>query len=233
MNKIYIFGDSFSDITPDPRPESWVYKISEKFDVINKSRGGASNAYIFLKFLETYEQITPQDTVIFCWSEYTRFYFSDPSAVSNDPKFFKKLFKRSHNKQLMKFHDISYLKEIKQIINERNLKVLFLWSFPSEYLRSFYWCDPNYDINDVNQFFYHTEFKNEVRPALIYYSIKEVPKSIRKENSKLINYFTTDTRPNHIENTQIHLTITKIVTDFANNLISGKINIEDYLKNEK
>lgn len=86
---IYIFGDSFSEDTKNPKKSTYIdryfeYKgrrtkfytelLSEKFNqpMKNFSRGGMGNDYIFLEFMKNYKKITNGDIVIFGWADIQR-----------------------------------------------------------------------------------------------------------------------------------------------------------------
>jgi hypothetical protein len=87
---IYVFGDSFSEPfskTPEiPYCKYKNYFPKQYYDylgeerkeyIINKSKGGASNDYIFNEFMNIYGNILDDDIVIFGWSSQTRFEFVD------------------------------------------------------------------------------------------------------------------------------------------------------------
>lgn len=103
---IWIFGDSFSvkfgDVSADSPPEFDRYirlkgyspkmyyeLLSEEYnqEVNNFSRGGMSNDYIFLRFMENYKNINEDDIVIFGWTDVTRFkYVKDKRWVGSNTK---------------------------------------------------------------------------------------------------------------------------------------------------
>lgn len=87
---IYVFGDSFS--TPFSKTSEHPYVLNkgyypkqyydyfgeEKGDhIINKSKHGESNDYIFNQFMNIYGNIMDDDMVIFGWTDITRFEFVD------------------------------------------------------------------------------------------------------------------------------------------------------------
>lgn len=92
MNKIWVFGDSFSsgfDLSISPKhlwrreyiewkgftPHTYYELLSSHFDmkVVNNSGDGNSNYQIFQNFCDTSPYISSNDFVIFNWSETSRF----------------------------------------------------------------------------------------------------------------------------------------------------------------
>ena len=90
--KLYVFGDSHTQTFSSHNeansqwavdyinhigycPKNYVDIISEYYEteVINYGKGGASNYTIFDKFIEIYNEIRPQDIVIFGWTSEGRF----------------------------------------------------------------------------------------------------------------------------------------------------------------
>ena len=87
---IWIFGDSFSERFSDfiepcnvidyvkwkgYSPKMYYDYLSNelKDEVNNQSLGGMCNDYIFFKFIENYDLIKENDTIIFGWTEISRF----------------------------------------------------------------------------------------------------------------------------------------------------------------
>ena len=222
--RLYIFGDSFSIWRPEE--QSWVHLLTEKYDVENFSYPGASNANIFLKFLEIHQCIVPEDIVIISWSDINRNYDSKNSTERRlifDEYFF--------HQTLQKMHDKSYLERTKELIKECNLKALVVWAFPSEYKFNntpASWVQPEFNYIDYNTYEYSVDFENEVKPALVYFSRIEIEKENVSEH-EILKAYARDTRPNHISNLKVHDELVKIVDEFILGKISGQINLKQRL----
>ena len=102
MNKIWVFGDSFSvpyrSVCLIPNGKQYIdYKgyepkiysdlLSEhyNFELTNLSKGGISNHEIFKNFRKNYDKIGLNDIVIFNWTSISRFmYVDDGEWVSSN-----------------------------------------------------------------------------------------------------------------------------------------------------
>jgi hypothetical protein len=74
------------------------------------------------------------------------------------------------------------------------------------------------------KYYYLDTFENEVKPALIYFSKKEVGHCTTTND--IIDYFKNkDNRPNHIGNVRVHNELTKIVAEFIKGRTSGQIDL--------
>jgi len=222
--KLYIFGDSFSIWRPEK--QSWVHSLTAKYEVENFSYPGASNANIFVKFLEIHQCIIPEDIVIISWSDINRNYDSKRSTERR-PIFDEYLF----HPTLQKMHDKSYLDRTKELIKECNLKALIVWAFPSEYKFNntpASWVQPEFNYIDYNTYEYSVNFENEVKPALVHFSRIE----IEKENisqQEILKAYTNDRRSNHIGNVKVHSELVKIVDEFIIGQTSGQIDLKQRL----
>jgi hypothetical protein len=234
MSKIYIFGDSFfSRWVEDNNTSGWIVQLHAKYpEVINTAVGGASNHEIYLNYLKYIDDITPDDIILFGWSDPSRFYVNP--GITKDEKIYKLYYANFYNKTLSMLQEKTYMSEVKNTITEKNLKALFFWSFPSAYVEvpreNFNWLDSMLiDITD-QQYYYSDTFENEIKPALIYFSKKEVADF--KSPDKVVHYFQKqDKRPNHIGDQAIHDELVKIVVEFIENQTSGQIDIIKRLNN--
>ena len=222
MHKIYIFGDSF--FIWDPVPWSWINLLDKTYSIECCAAPGASNQEIYLSFLEHYNQITPNDLIILGWSDSNRTYVNPQVKKESYPlKLYHTTF---YNKELTELYSDSIMGKIKCIVEDKNLKALFFWSFPSDYdvdNNDSNWIDALISNLDHSNYLYRKEFKNEVRPALIYFSKKEVEHL--KSADKISKYFSKDRRPNHISAEHIHKELYNIVTEFLENKISGQVDL--------
>ena len=233
MDNIYIFGDSFfCRWVEDNVNYSWILQLTKKYSVCNYSIPGASNQEIYLSFLKNIDIITSNDVVLLGWSEPNRFYVN-PEVTKND-KIYEMYHKNFYNKTLVKLQYQSFMSEVKKTIKEKNIKTLFFWSFPSDYIdppkENANWLDAILsNINETN-YQYLDSFENEVKPALIYFSKKEVEHFTSQD--EIVNYFRKkDRRPNHISNEKIHNELVKIVIEFIENKIDGQIDLIERLNN--
>jgi hypothetical protein len=230
MSNIYVFGDSFFCRWVSHNVEyGWIYQLTKKYSVFDFAIGGASNHDIYLKFLHQVNNITPDDVILFGWSDPSRFYVNP--GITRDYKLYYKNF---YNKTLSMLQEKSYTSEVKNLIKEKNLKALFFWSFPSDYVEvsqeNFGWVESMLADTTDQQYYYITTFENEVKPALIYFSKKEVADF--KLADEVIHYFQKqDKRPNHISDKVIHDELVKIVVEFIENQTSGQIDIIKRLNN--
>ena len=222
MRKIYIFGDSF--FTWDPAPWSWINLLDTNYSIEYYSKPGASNQEIYLKFLDHYDRITPEDLIIIGWSDLNRVYINP--QVEKQDKFIKLYHTTFYNKELTELYSDSIMNKVDRLIEDKNLKALFFWSFPSDYKldrSNPNWLDALLCNLHHSNYSYRKEFKNEVRPALIHFSKKEVEHL--KSIDKISKYFSDDRRPNHINSEHTHKELYNIVTEFLENKISGQIDL--------
>jgi hypothetical protein len=222
MSKIYIVGDSF--FVWELRPWAWQNLLDKTYTVQNYSSPGASNQDIYLQFLEIYKLITPEDAIIIGWSDSNRTYVNPQVKKQSYPlKLYHTTF---YNKELTELYSDSIMDKINCLIEDKNLKALFFWSFPSDYNLDNHnpnWVDALLSNLDHSNYLYKKQFKNEVRPALIYFSKKEVEHL--KSSDKISKYFSEDRRPNHISAKHIHKELYNIVTEFLENKIGGQIDL--------
>ena len=219
---IYIFGGSFSK---DHRSEnSWVSKIRKEFKVKNFSESNRSNSQIFLDFLSVKDNITSTDTVIVLWNDYIFPYIENIDNFPVDKRYdlLEIYMKSFYNEQLAKEHYRFYLTKVKQILEIKNTKLIVLWAFPSNYIKTFSKKDADPFI-DYNNYVYDIDFLNEFRPALIYFSNKEIEHLSISEQKKIT---TIDDRPNHIGDIKIH---DKIYTNIVQIILNKKSGIIDLL----
>jgi hypothetical protein len=232
---LFVFGDSFSAAPPKELNlgVGWTEKIelSEQYSVWNMSVSGASNHNIFLEFVRHVDQISPEDAVVICWSDNHRPFYSDlEKNVSNTDLAFtyQDYF---FDKHLADYQSRLYLNEIQRFEKERNLRLLFMWAFPSSYSQLVNWIDMSFSPNvEENGYTYSHEFTNEVRPNLMHISRTELYGKC-KTVDQLLDQFTNERRPNHIGNKRIHDTIFKIVDDFVLGKATGKFNLMNRLIN--
>lgn len=223
MGNVYIFGDSFFMKTH--HKYAWPNRLLENYQVYNYAEGGLGNYEIFLRFLNCLELFKNDDVIIFGWSDPNRFYLN-PNLQKTD-KIYKIYYENFYNKTLNEIHQNALCNEIKNIVKERTLKILFLWSFPTDYTdvdkENFNWLDSVMCKTSYEQYLYRDTFLNEVRPALIYFSMKEIGKV--KKYHKAINHFVKDFRPNHIADQEVHNAIYDIVSQFIEGRITGQIDL--------
>jgi len=215
MNKVYIFGDSFFTQSLY-RSNSWPDMIAKKYHVVNAAQLGASIYDIYLQFLRHYKNITKNDTVILGWSDPWR-YYSKPEIPKNE-ELSKLYYTQFYNQDLESFYQESIMNEVNRRLKEKEIRALFFWSFPTGY-----WVDTVIQDLDHNSYIYKTEFENEVRPALIYFSKTEAAHC--KTEKEIINFFKNDLRPNHLSSQKIHDELYNIVTDFIDQKIQGQIDL--------
>ena len=214
---IFIYGDSFS--LPHGG-NSWVNRLDKDHKIVNRSLGGASNHYIFLKFMEDANHITADDIVIISWSDWSRHYSIDPTTVSES---FKSFYKYFWNMPLLELQSSLYLDKIKAVVKEKNIRMLFIWGFPTSFGDVKFWTDPG-DVL-IDQLEYSHSFENEIRPALMYFSRKELPKNVSNNQELITQYFRNDTRSNHIADTTLHIKLATIVEEFYKTNICGQIDL--------
>jgi hypothetical protein len=229
MNKLYIFGNSFT--LKSNCDYSWINQLDNAYSVLNLSRSGENNGGIFLKFLEYRDTITEDDVIIICWSDYHRFYVNDPSIFNKKKTLERTYYEYFYNKELLKYQSHGYLDQIVKIVEQKNFKMLFFWAIPTEFKNMANWIDTKFDYLSTDSYVYSHDLKNEVRPALIYFSRKEIDELISKNEKALINLYQHDSRPSHISDKNVHNELFNIVDEFIKDNVSGIINLEDRLKN--
>ena len=233
MSKIYTFGDSFFYRWVETgREYGWIFQLAQKYFVVDAAQPGASNYEIYLNFLKYVNDITPKDTIILGWSDPSRFYVN--SGISKNEKTYELYYKNFYNSALSRLYQKTIMNEIKRIIKEKNLKALFFWSFPSDYIEgpkeNTNWLDAILSNIDIERYQYLENFDNEVKPALVYFSKKEVEHLTSEK--EIIDYFkNTDKRPNHIGNRQLHDELVRIVSEFVKNRSAGQIDLIKRLTN--
>lgn len=150
-NMIWIFGDSFSHrfidfIEPSNvrdyvklkgySPKMYFDYLSEEYgeEINNHSLGGMCNDYIFLKFIENYQNIKKNDIVLFGWTEITRFSVPHNDIWYSSIFFNNVLSKTTINEievtrthPLHKERQISIMNFIDSILN-KNMVVHWTWS---------------------------------------------------------------------------------------------------------
>ena len=223
---IFIYGDSFS-MSSEVRCTSWIDQLHGKHQLINRSIAGASNHYIFLRFMEDLDRITPDDLVVFCWSENQRYYQKDSKKTQEIHQLYHKHF---YNQRLLEMQSDMYLDKIEAVVKERKIRMLFFWAFPSGYGDSSTWVSTKF-VSEDSLVYSHT-FENEVRPALIYFSRIEIPKKYLNTEEKLLEFASKDMRPNHMANQKLHDELFKIVDDVFHHRLAGQINLKNRLHNE-
>lgn len=229
MSKIYIFGNSFT--LNNVEEYSWIHQLTKKYSVKNFSRAGETNGAIFLNFLKNVNAITEEDIVIICWSDYYRFYVKDPSILNKKKTLEKAYYDHFHDETLLKYHSHGYLDQIKQIVKDKNIRMIFFWAIPTEFLDMPNWVSTKFDPTSSSSFVYSHEFENEVRPALIYFSRKELGSEVSLDENKIVEMYQHDPRPNHISDKNVHKELFTIIEEFFQGKISGSINLEDRLNN--
>ena len=217
-NRVFLFADSFGTLTHTRY--SWVDKLHANYHLVNKSSGGASTQEIGKRFLATVDRIKPEDTVIIGISDPGRFYISNEKKRNEYYEMYYELF---YDKVISRIHYEGCLNKIKEVAKERNLKLLVFWSFPSDYNKSEVdnWTDLDFHTCHDEDYVYDTTFENEIKPALIYISRREIPRKFTPE--QLVDAFLNDNRPNHISSASFHEEMYSVVTKFINNEVKGQI----------
>jgi hypothetical protein len=215
---IFMYGDSFS-VSNKVRYTSWIDQLHGKHQLTNRSIEGASNHYIFLKFMEDLDRITTDDLVVFCWSENQRYYQKDTKKTQEVDQLYHKHF---YNQRLLEMQSEMYLDKIEAVVKERKIHMLFFWAFPSGYTDSKnWWWISSKSVSEDRLIYSHT-FENEVRPALMYFSRMELSEE---------NFPINDIRPNHIASQRLHDELFKIVDDVFHHRLEGQINLKNRLHN--
>jgi hypothetical protein len=216
IKNLYIFGDSFS--TPSYEKYAWIQLLSAKYNVINFSKAGNDNHSIFLDVLNNIKKLTNNDFLLIVWSDYTRFFSHDKNSKKLQKIYYKSFF----NNQLLRMQSLLYMRNIKEIIEERNLQHLICWSFPTRIDNIDLWTNSkDFDNDSDNLFKYDISFKNEIRPALFYFSRKELA------NVDVLKVYSNDIRPNHIKSKDVHLLLYKTVNKYIENKLNGQVNLKE------
>lgn len=221
---IYIFGGSF--VVPGS-DDSWVTKLSSTYDVCNCAKENSANPSIFLKFLSMKDQIKTNDTVIIVWDDYM---FPNVNNIDNIPAKKRDTIMGTYleyffNSDLAKMHYEYYLNFVKDFTKQNSINLIVLWAVPTNYILESDWANQGpwgSDYSDPNKFVYAVNFQNEIRPALMYFSKKELSELSPKQLEK---YLVEDPRPNHIADLSIHDKIYSAVTSLVNNAFTGCINL--------
>lgn len=224
MSKVYIFGDSF--LSAESRGSfSWALKLAGKYEVVNTAQGGISNHEIFLRFLKYVDLFTESDSIIIGWSDPSRYYVIP--GVTKSESTFRTYYTHFYNKELDLFHQLSYMQEIKRLIKKHNLQVLFMWSFPTDYkgieTDNPNWLDAIASDLPADNYSYQDTFENEIKPALLYFSKKDVRHF--KSQKEITKYFIKDSRPNHISDQRVHEELYNIASQFIEKQLDGHIDL--------
>jgi hypothetical protein len=167
-------------------------------------------------------------TVILAWSEPSRFYLRP--GISRTDSLYEIYWTNFYNEILDNLHQKLYTDEVKRLAKLKKLKLLILWSFPSNYniadIENPNWL---HSTGNESEYIYIDEFDNEIKPPLIHFSKKEVAHIT--DHAELTNYFRKDTRSNHIGDQRIHDALHDIICEFVENKLSGKINLYNRLDN--
>jgi hypothetical protein len=214
---IYIFGGSFAE---PGHSRGWVKKISDNFQVINFAMSNKSNAHSFLDLINVKDKLKPNDTIIFvindCWFPYID--NINDLDLSVKQRIMEDFAKHFFNEKLLSEQYKFYLDSFKKISKEKDVKLIALWASPSNYINSDHWPWAKPFYLDLNKHVYITDFPNEIRPSLMFYSKLELQGLSPKEESQVM---TCDERPNHIANELIHDAIYDKIKKFINNELSG------------
>jgi hypothetical protein len=176
--------------------------------------------------MDELDRITPADLVVFCWSENHRYYQKDTKKTQEINQLYHKHF---FNQRLLEMQSDMYLDKIKAVVEERKIRMLFFWAFPSGYVDSSNWVSSKF-ISEDSLVYSHT-FENEVRPALMYFSRIEIPNEQSNTIEKLLDFASKDIRPNHMANQKLHDELFKIVDDVFHHRLVGQINLKNRLHN--
>jgi len=203
---VYMFGCSFS--VDYEVSWTWPTMLAKKYMVKNFSQEGFSNSHIYLSILENIEQMKRGDTMVVVWSDLFRFYTINAKHKSKMLNTYLRYF---HNEKLVKEHYKFYLDQVEILAREHDVQLVVVWSHPSDYgpasVDRF-----RYEYLHEDESQYIRNFENEIKPALIFYSLNEI-KSLNLVNKILINYFSNDPRPNHIQSKETHSLIFKKLVD--------------------
>jgi hypothetical protein len=131
---IYVFGDSFSEDTKNPKKSTYIDKyfeykgrrtkfytelLSEKFNqpIINFSRGGMCNDFMFLEFMKNYKDIKSNDIVIFGWSNIQRILIPNNGMWFSNLHGFKTLSQNTQDEIRIMRSDPMFIQRQHEIIN--------------------------------------------------------------------------------------------------------------------
>jgi hypothetical protein len=131
---IYVFGDSFSEDTKKETKSSYIdryfkYKgreikfytelLSEKLNqpIINFSRGGMCNDFMFLEFMKNYKDIKSNDIVIFGWSNIQRILIPNNGMWFSNLHGFKTLSQNTQDEIRIMRSDPMFIQRQHEIIN--------------------------------------------------------------------------------------------------------------------
>ena len=206
MKKVFIFGGSFS-----VDEGGWTDTIRNNYKLVNFSFGGASCSQILEKIKRQIDNINLDDFVIICWSDMNREYLNQ-LWINLDHLKIKETY-------------INNLNSAKKILEDRKINHLIIWALPSDYGKTRSWTTVDFAYLDKEKYEYIVNFKNEIRPALIYFSRKELLHIT--DDNELVNAFKYDKRPNHIRNLKIHILLSDAIIKFIEEEITGIYYIED------
>ena len=228
MDKIYIFGDSFC-VADEHNHNSWTVKLRKKYEVINEADPGASNHQIFLKFLKYCSLMEDGSIVVLAWSDPTRFYLNP--GIERTDYLYGIHWDNFYNPILDELYQRLYISEVKRLTELKRLKLLVLWSFPSGYDIGHPNANWLFKVPNDSAYTYLDTFENEIKPPLIYFSKKEIEHLNITNHKRIADFFRSDRRSNHMGDQRTHDALHDIVCDFAENQISGQINLNDRLNN--
>ena len=219
---IYMFGGSYAQ--PGSGPDSWVTKISDNYKVKNLAWANKSNAEMYLDLLSVKDKLKANDTIIVVWNDYLFPYINNvnSNALENKRDIISFYLKHLHNEELVLEHYKFYLNSFKQIAQERDVKLIALWSVPSNYINHWMW--PWHQDHHLNykKHTYAVDFPNDIRPSLMYFSKVEMKHLTDSEQEALV---AKDHRPNHIANLSVHDEIYNYITQMLDNKLSGIVNL--------
>jgi hypothetical protein len=221
---IYIFGGSF--LAPGAT-DSWITRLSNNYDVCNLAKQNSANPNIFLTFLSTRDKMVKDDTVIIAWDDYM---FPNVNNIDNIPARKRDTIMGTYleyffDSNLAKLHYDYYLNYVKDYAVANSINLIVLWAVPSNYITTDTWVSQgpwSYDYLKPDEFQYAVNFKNEIRPALMYFSKKELDGLTAKELEK---YLMDDPRPNHIKDLTVHDKLYSTVSDFVDKRQTGCVNL--------
>ena len=185
--KIFIFGDSFSEHTT--ADNSWISLLEKKYNVINFSKGGLSNADILNLFLKNINLISSSDYVIYGWTDCARYHIN--INVKDRFKSGTQYLEEFYCEEIHAMHYRMYIKNVQDIVKDKNLKMLTFYSFPS--------------INFNNE----KVWDYQILPDLCSISAREVNGDYKKSK-----FYPIDSRPNHLGDFVIHHKLFNIVEEF-------------------
>lgn len=200
---IYVFGGSYA--TEQKGTGSWTDQLSQNHKVTNLAQDSRSNSEMYLDFLQIQDQIVTGDTILIAWNDWMFPYVTPTVPRQHKKKVVQEYLKFYYDETLARQHYRFYLREFQEFAEQKNVNLIVLWSVPSDYVNK---QSPQSQYLDVNNYIYDSNFKNEIRPALDYFSRSE----------KLVAPDVDADRPNHIKDMKIHNRIYNAV----HSLISGE-----------